>query len=384
MKDPSTGATSNLLRMRGAGVGVYHALIDEKLTKIPHRCDSSLGLSRLWAGFFNENVKQIYVNDEQIQDDRSVFLFQEAAKLRIGLLEMIKDQPHDSRYKQTILSTVNKLEMDEKFAKGPPFDSVRLAKLETRVYRLNLIKVSFDMDQKVIIVANAIKDGDKGDTISDHVEDEEGGNPVSGKDGTKSKKEKAESEEVRVVDEDVSGITQNKDDIGKSDVENENESSDDSEDSAIEESFSDQEDRVTKTEVCTNKATASSKDVRIKSSDSIMSSPGNCSINVDVERISSSASMDFQIVATGAKSNHTLRVFNGNPEPIPCVKVDEAEAEYAAGVNAVDAHKLGNPIVDDVSYNCVHHGPGVIWSKPEGETAHAHKVLYGKPQPVTA
>ncbi|KAA8544559.1 hypothetical protein F0562_022582 [Nyssa sinensis] len=37
MKDPSTGARTNLLRMRGAGVvGVYHPLIDEKLVKILH------------------------------------------------------------------------------------------------------------------------------------------------------------------------------------------------------------------------------------------------------------------------------------------------------------------------------------------------------------
>lgn len=38
MIDPSTGARTNLLRMRGAGVvGVYHPLIDEKLVKILHR-----------------------------------------------------------------------------------------------------------------------------------------------------------------------------------------------------------------------------------------------------------------------------------------------------------------------------------------------------------
>ncbi|XP_057469932.1 glycerophosphodiester phosphodiesterase GDPD4 isoform X1 [Actinidia eriantha] len=37
MKDPSTGATSNLLRMRSASVvGVYHPLIDEKLMKVLH------------------------------------------------------------------------------------------------------------------------------------------------------------------------------------------------------------------------------------------------------------------------------------------------------------------------------------------------------------
>ncbi|XP_058192323.1 glycerophosphodiester phosphodiesterase GDPD4 isoform X4 [Rhododendron vialii] len=37
MKDPSTGARNNLLRMRGAGVvGVYHPLIDDKLMTILH------------------------------------------------------------------------------------------------------------------------------------------------------------------------------------------------------------------------------------------------------------------------------------------------------------------------------------------------------------
>ncbi|XP_034676727.1 glycerophosphodiester phosphodiesterase GDPD4-like [Vitis riparia] len=35
MKDPSTGARTNLLRMKAAGiVGVYHPLIDEKLVRI--------------------------------------------------------------------------------------------------------------------------------------------------------------------------------------------------------------------------------------------------------------------------------------------------------------------------------------------------------------
>ncbi|KAK3014792.1 hypothetical protein RJ639_009123 [Escallonia herrerae] len=37
MKDPSTGARTHLLRMRGAGVvGAYHRLIDDKLVKILH------------------------------------------------------------------------------------------------------------------------------------------------------------------------------------------------------------------------------------------------------------------------------------------------------------------------------------------------------------
>ncbi|KAK3031469.1 hypothetical protein RJ639_036529, partial [Escallonia herrerae] len=37
MKDPSTGARTNLLRIRGAGVvGAYHRLIDDKLVKILH------------------------------------------------------------------------------------------------------------------------------------------------------------------------------------------------------------------------------------------------------------------------------------------------------------------------------------------------------------
>ena len=37
MRDPSTGARTNLLRMKGAEVvGVYHPLIDEKLMKVLH------------------------------------------------------------------------------------------------------------------------------------------------------------------------------------------------------------------------------------------------------------------------------------------------------------------------------------------------------------
>ncbi|KAM7508154.1 hypothetical protein LguiA_018607 [Lonicera macranthoides] len=43
MIDPSTGARTNLLRMRGAGVvGVYHPLIDEKLVKILHRTNKKV------------------------------------------------------------------------------------------------------------------------------------------------------------------------------------------------------------------------------------------------------------------------------------------------------------------------------------------------------
>lgn len=37
MKDPSTGARTNILRMAGAKVvGVYHELIDEKIVQILH------------------------------------------------------------------------------------------------------------------------------------------------------------------------------------------------------------------------------------------------------------------------------------------------------------------------------------------------------------
>lgn len=43
MIDPSTGARSNLLRMRGAGVvGVYYPLIDDKLVTILHGYDHCL------------------------------------------------------------------------------------------------------------------------------------------------------------------------------------------------------------------------------------------------------------------------------------------------------------------------------------------------------
>ncbi|MED6205111.1 Glycerophosphodiester phosphodiesterase gdpd4 [Stylosanthes scabra] len=38
MKEPSTGARTNLLRMKGAEVvGVYHPLIDQKLIRVLHR-----------------------------------------------------------------------------------------------------------------------------------------------------------------------------------------------------------------------------------------------------------------------------------------------------------------------------------------------------------
>ncbi|KAL6991841.1 hypothetical protein U1Q18_009952 [Sarracenia purpurea var. burkii] len=96
---------------------------------------------------------------------------------------------------------------------------------------------------------------------------------------------------------------------------------------------------VTKTEVCAFKATASSKNIRIISSDSLMSSPGNYVVNVDVEMISSLASMEFQTVASSAKSDHAIQVLDGSPEPSPSVKVDEAEAVCVAGVNAIDPRK---------------------------------------------
>ena len=45
MKDPSTGARTNLLRMKAAGiVGVYHPLIDEKLVRILRGYDLPLQL----------------------------------------------------------------------------------------------------------------------------------------------------------------------------------------------------------------------------------------------------------------------------------------------------------------------------------------------------
>lgn len=43
MREPSTGARTKLLRMKGAEVvGVYHPLIDEKLMRVLHRFDSIL------------------------------------------------------------------------------------------------------------------------------------------------------------------------------------------------------------------------------------------------------------------------------------------------------------------------------------------------------
>lgn len=50
MREHSTGARTNLLRMKGADVvGVYHPLIDEKLMRVLHRCDFILKLCNLTA-----------------------------------------------------------------------------------------------------------------------------------------------------------------------------------------------------------------------------------------------------------------------------------------------------------------------------------------------
>ncbi|KAL6952767.1 hypothetical protein U1Q18_049774, partial [Sarracenia purpurea var. burkii] len=48
--------------------------------------------------------------------------------------------------KHAILSTVKKLESDEKQAKGPPIDSIKLANLEAQILRLNKIKASVAKD----------------------------------------------------------------------------------------------------------------------------------------------------------------------------------------------------------------------------------------------
>ncbi|KAL6962588.1 hypothetical protein U1Q18_037545 [Sarracenia purpurea var. burkii] len=122
--------------------------------------------------------------------------------------------------------------MDGKFAKGPPFDSARLAKLKNRVYHLNQIKETFHKDLRESEPVNAIKVGDKGEAFTDPVDDQ-----VLRKIGTK----KADSEENRDEDDDDVGISQTKVDDGKSGVENDDGSSDDGEVSSSEESSSDQD-----------------------------------------------------------------------------------------------------------------------------------------------
>ncbi|KAL6991739.1 hypothetical protein U1Q18_009850 [Sarracenia purpurea var. burkii] len=69
-------------------------------------------------------------------------VFREAEHLRRQLLDMTRDQSLGSEGQSAILSTMKKLESDEKLAKGPPLDLAKLAKLEARIVRLNTIKDS--------------------------------------------------------------------------------------------------------------------------------------------------------------------------------------------------------------------------------------------------
>ncbi|KAL6988653.1 hypothetical protein U1Q18_014409 [Sarracenia purpurea var. burkii] len=73
-------------------------------------------------------------------------IFQKASSLCLVLLDMTRDQSLGSQGQRAILSTVKKLESDEKQAKGPPLDSTKLAKLEARILRLNKIKDSVARD----------------------------------------------------------------------------------------------------------------------------------------------------------------------------------------------------------------------------------------------
>ncbi|KAL6962648.1 hypothetical protein U1Q18_037606, partial [Sarracenia purpurea var. burkii] len=86
-------------------------------------------------------------------------VFRDAASLRLELLEMLKDQSLGCQGHFAILSTIKKLESDENLAKGPPLDSVKLAKLEVRILRLNKIKESTSRE-----VACHEKDLHKGST----------------------------------------------------------------------------------------------------------------------------------------------------------------------------------------------------------------------------
>ncbi|KAL6969625.1 hypothetical protein U1Q18_029335, partial [Sarracenia purpurea var. burkii] len=71
-----------------------------------------------------------------------VLVFRDAVNLRLELLDMIRNKSLDSQGQRALLTTVKKLDYDEKLAKGPPLDSAKLAKLEARILRLNKIKAS--------------------------------------------------------------------------------------------------------------------------------------------------------------------------------------------------------------------------------------------------
>ncbi|KAL6991608.1 hypothetical protein U1Q18_009720 [Sarracenia purpurea var. burkii] len=70
------------------------------------------------------------------------FVFREAAGLRLELRNMSRDQSLSSQGQRAILSTVKKLESDERLAKGPPLDSAKLGNLKARILRLRKIKES--------------------------------------------------------------------------------------------------------------------------------------------------------------------------------------------------------------------------------------------------
>ncbi|XP_058192322.1 glycerophosphodiester phosphodiesterase GDPD4 isoform X3 [Rhododendron vialii] len=80
MKDPSTGARNNLLRMRGAGVvGVYHPLIDDKLMTILHGYESYRRNKKVYAWTVDEVVsmkKMLYEHVDAVVTSNPTLLQQ--------------------------------------------------------------------------------------------------------------------------------------------------------------------------------------------------------------------------------------------------------------------------------------------------------------------
>ncbi|KAL6966842.1 hypothetical protein U1Q18_032636, partial [Sarracenia purpurea var. burkii] len=84
-------------------------------------------------------------------------VFRKAAMLRLDLLDLVKCQPPDSKSERAILATIQKMETDEKLAKGPPLDLARLANLEARILQLSKIKESVVKDLKAVRVSEEDK-----------------------------------------------------------------------------------------------------------------------------------------------------------------------------------------------------------------------------------
>ncbi|KAL6984544.1 hypothetical protein U1Q18_052624 [Sarracenia purpurea var. burkii] len=92
-----------------------------------------------------------------VSNDQCERVFQEAAKTRLDLLEMVRGKSSDRKDVQTILSTVKKLEIAEERIKGSSFDLARLAKLEARIFRLNKITDNYAKARRAYEARNAVE-----------------------------------------------------------------------------------------------------------------------------------------------------------------------------------------------------------------------------------